>query len=166
MSCFFLDEFVSTLLEFWLCKQKKTSIHRLGKLLFSILVQLMDLKSGYLPEAVIIMEYLTENNEWVSTMWTINCVVEKILLRRHLIVLSIPDFNFVLQWKVFLQLLIWALLIPAVSLPSLFPVSSFLPHRIFLFSFKRKLTKYNLTFPFFSSLLPTHPPNSLFSPLS
>jgi len=90
-------------------------------------------------------------------MWTINSVLEKMLSRRHLIILSIPDFNSVLQWKVFLQLLIRALLISAVSLPSLIPVSSSLPGRIFLFSFRRKLTKYNFTCLFFSCLLPTCP---------
>lgn len=36
-------------------------------------------------------------------------------LRRYLTIISISAFNFVLQWKVFLQLLIWAQLISAVS---------------------------------------------------
>lgn len=91
----------------------------------------------------------------------VNNKQEKILLRRHLIILSIPDFNFVHENSFFScwSELSWSQLFPW------FLVSSSFPHRVCLFSFKRKVTKYNLTFLFFSCFLGIWP-QILFSPLS
>lgn len=85
--------------------------------------------------------------------------LEKILLRRHLIILSIPDLTFIVQWKDFLQLLIWALLISALCLPwFLFLLFFLLRPPVF---FQKKTDKIQPHLPLLFMPFTCFPPNCI-----
>lgn len=144
---FFLMSLLALFLNFDYANRKKTSKQWLKNLLFSILVQLTDLTQSQVTYQ---QTWLSLNTlkRWMD-VHNVNNKQEKILLRRHLMILSIPDFNFVHENSFFScwSELSWSQLFPW------FLVSSSFLHRVCLFSFKRKVTKYNLIFLFFSCFL-------------